>query len=136
MNISQFKQDKYFRKYRVISNVENNLKFHAREEIGDRDKMEDATCCLSGFINTGEIDQSLNGVVYENLSFFGVFDGHAGSRASSYCAENMHKILADKLSKAFSNKTSLEQTEKEIKRYFVETFRQCDDEFLKIAANK
>jgi integrin-linked kinase-associated serine/threonine phosphatase 2C len=70
------------------------------------------------------------------LCYFAVFDGHAGSRASSYCAENMHKILADKLSKAFSNKTSLEQTEKEIKRYFVETFRQCDDEFLKIAANK
>lgn len=65
-----------------------------------------------------------------------MFDGHAGSRASNYCAENMHKILADKLSKSFSNKNSLEQTEKEIKRYFVETFKQCDDEFLKIAANK
>ena len=109
MNISQFKQDKYFRKYRVISNVENNLKFHAREEIGDRDKMEDATCCLSGFINTGEIDQSLNGVVYASLSFFGVFDGHAGSLVSNHLSNRLISSIfnADRnLFPSLANKTS------------------------------
>ena len=48
----------------------------------------------------------------------------------------MHKILAEKFSKAFLNKNGVEQIEKEIKRFFVEAFKQCDDEFLKIAANK
>lgn len=64
-----------------------------------------------------------------------MFDGHAGARASNYCAENLHKILADKLSKYLIDK-SLEQTEKEIKRIFVETFKQCDEEFLKLATKK
>ncbi len=44
----------------------------------------------------------------------------------------MHKILADKISKT-ENLTLLE---KEMKRYFVETFKQCDDAFLKLAAKK
>ena len=109
MNTNQFKQDKYFRKYRVISNVENNLKFHAREEIGDRDKMEDATCCLSGFINTGEIDQSLNGVVYASLSFFGVFDGNAGSLVSNHLSYKLISSIFNADTNLFlslANKTS------------------------------
>ncbi len=70
------------------------------------------------------------------MSYYAVFDGHAGDRASVYCAENIHKILADKFSKAFGNRASLEHIEKDMKRYFIETFKQCDEEFLKIASKK
>jgi len=48
----------------------------------------------------------------------------------------MHKIFAEKFSKALQLKNSLDLAEKEIKRHFVETFKQCDEEFLKIAAKK
>jgi integrin-linked kinase-associated serine/threonine phosphatase 2C len=72
----------------------------------------------------------------KNFSYYAVFDGHAGTRAAEYCAENMHKILADKFSKAFQLKNNLDLVEKEIKRHFIETFKQCDEEFLKIAAKK
>ncbi len=74
----------------------------------------------------------------KNLQYFAVFDGHAGSRAAAYCAENMHKILAENFSKALekSANNSIAQIEKEMKRHLVETFKQCDEEFLKIASKK
>lgn len=70
------------------------------------------------------------------MSYFGVFDGHAGHRAADYAAKHLHLILAERLSKSFSNNYSLESVEKEIKRYFGESFKQCDEEFLKLAASK
>ena len=72
----------------------------------------------------------------KTFSYYAVFDGHAGERAAEFCAENMHKYLAEKISKAIQLKSSLELMEKEIKRIFVETFKQCDEEFLKMAAKK
>jgi hypothetical protein len=57
-------------------------------------------------------------------------------RAADHCAEHMHKILADKISKAFSNDTQLDLVEKDMKRLLTEAFRQCDDEFLKLATKK
>ena len=70
------------------------------------------------------------------MSYFGVFDGHAGHRAADYAAKNLHTILADRFSKAAASGYTLELVEKEIKRLFVEAFKQCDEEFLKLAASK
>lgn len=72
----------------------------------------------------------------KNMSYYGVFDGHAGHRAADYCAKNLHVILADRLSKAIENNYTLEVIEKEIKRYLTESFKQCDEDFLKLAASK
>ena len=33
------------------------------------------------------------------ISYYGVFDGHAGPRASQYAAENLHKNIIGKLPK-------------------------------------
>jgi len=33
------------------------------------------------------------------LSYYAVFDGHGGSRASKYAAQHLHKIIADKFPK-------------------------------------
>lgn len=65
-----------------------------------------------------------------------MFDGHAGARAAHYCAQHMHCILAGKLSKAFASKATLAHVEKEMKRHFLETFKQCDEEFLKSASKR
>ena len=35
----------------------------------------------------------------ERLSFYGVYDGHAGDKASKYCAQILHKNLAEKFPK-------------------------------------
>lgn len=39
------------------------------------------------------------------LSYYGVFDGHAGHRASQFTAQHLHKIIADKLPKGVIMKT-------------------------------
>lgn len=72
----------------------------------------------------------------KNLSFYAIFDGHAGARAAQFCTENLHIILAEKFPKAFRNESSSTNVERDMKRYFVETFKQCDEEFLKKAAQK
>ena len=72
----------------------------------------------------------------KNISYFAIFDGHAGVRAADYCAQNMHKILAERLTKAIMNGQALKQVERDIKKIFVETFKQCDEEFLKLATKK
>jgi serine/threonine protein phosphatase PrpC len=72
----------------------------------------------------------------ESAAYYAVFDGHAGARAAQYCADHMHVTLASKLSRAFASGASLAQLEKDMRRYFLETFKQCDDEFLKAAAKR
>jgi len=59
------------------------------------------------------------------VSYFGVFDGHNGARASKHCALHLHETLAEKLLKG-SNET----LEKEMKRCFVETFKKTDEDFI------
>jgi integrin-linked kinase-associated serine/threonine phosphatase 2C len=73
----------------------------------------------------------------ETLSYYAVFDGHAGPRAADFCARHMHKVLAGKLSKALAGSgCGLAHTEKDMRRLFLETFKQCDEEFLRAASSK
>jgi len=37
------------------------------------------------------------------LSYYAVFDGHGGGRASKYAAQHLHKIIADKFPKGNVN---------------------------------
>lgn len=32
----------------------------------------------------------------ERLALYAIYDGHAGNKASTYCSENLYKILAEK----------------------------------------
>jgi hypothetical protein len=41
-----------------------------------------------------------------HLSFYGVFDGHGGRKASKYAAEHLHKIIAQKFPKGNVTVTS------------------------------
>lgn len=37
--------------------------------------------------------------VRTRVAYYGVFDGHGGSKASKYAAEHLHKIIAQKFPK-------------------------------------
>ncbi|XP_070685020.1 integrin-linked kinase-associated serine/threonine phosphatase 2C isoform X1 [Pempheris klunzingeri] len=65
------------------------------------------------------------------VSYFGVFDGHGGARASRYAAENLHHNLAKKFP---SGET--ENVDKLIKKCLLDTFRQTDEDFLKRASSQ
>ncbi|KAJ0895898.1 putative protein-serine/threonine phosphatase [Helianthus annuus] len=55
--------------------------------------------------------------------FFGVYDGHGGSKAAEYVAKNLHSNVLEMLEKCSENAT----TEEVVKAAFMKT----DDEFLK-----
>ena len=138
------------------------LKAYIAERIGERDSMQDRHTIIDDFAShlkirpeklwahwnemkkkAIQIMKTFNLIPFllvwirKRLSFYGVFDGHAGSKASIYCADHMHKILADKLSKALeAQANSLDKVEGDIKRHLIDTFKQCDDEFLKLAVKK
>uniref|UniRef100_A0A671TVA9 Integrin-linked kinase-associated serine/threonine phosphatase n=1 Tax=Sparus aurata TaxID=8175 RepID=A0A671TVA9_SPAAU len=65
------------------------------------------------------------------VSYFAVFDGHGGARASRFTAENLHHNLAKKFP---SGET--ENLDKLIKKCLLDTFRLTDEEFLKKASSQ
>uniref|UniRef100_A0A8C6TB99 ILK associated serine/threonine phosphatase n=1 Tax=Neogobius melanostomus TaxID=47308 RepID=A0A8C6TB99_9GOBI len=65
------------------------------------------------------------------LSYFAVFDGHGGARASRFAAENLHLNLARKFPTGES-----ENLEKLIKKSLLDTFKQTDEDFLKKASSQ
>ncbi|XP_023152950.2 integrin-linked kinase-associated serine/threonine phosphatase 2C isoform X2 [Amphiprion ocellaris] len=65
------------------------------------------------------------------VSYFAVFDGHGGARASRFAAENLHQTLAKKFPSG-----DPENVDKLIKKCLLDTFRQTDEEFLKKASSQ
>uniref|UniRef100_A0A3B4FKX7 PPM-type phosphatase domain-containing protein n=1 Tax=Pundamilia nyererei TaxID=303518 RepID=A0A3B4FKX7_9CICH len=65
------------------------------------------------------------------VSYFAVFDGHGGARASGFAAENLHHTLAKKFPTG-----DAENADKLIKRCLLDTFKQTDEDFLKKASRK
>ncbi|XP_037534274.1 integrin-linked kinase-associated serine/threonine phosphatase 2C [Nematolebias whitei] len=103
------------------------LKGYVAARRGEREEMQDAhvllpdmSCCLS----------SLPGHV-SHISYFAVFDGHGGARASQYAAEHLHLNLA----KRFPSGDN-ENEDKLIKKCLLDAFRQTDEDFLKKASSQ
>ncbi|XP_034021318.1 integrin-linked kinase-associated serine/threonine phosphatase 2C isoform X2 [Thalassophryne amazonica] len=65
------------------------------------------------------------------VSYFAVFDGHGGARASRFAAENLHHTLARNFP---SGET--ENLDKLIKKCLLDTFRKTDEDFLKKASSQ
>ncbi|CAJ1066247.1 integrin-linked kinase-associated serine/threonine phosphatase 2C isoform X2 [Xyrichtys novacula] len=65
------------------------------------------------------------------VSYFAVFDGHGGARASRFAAENLHHNLAKKFPSG-----EKENLDKLIKKCLLDTFRQTDEDFLKKASSQ
>jgi serine/threonine protein phosphatase PrpC len=70
----------------------NRYDFGVSEEIGHRQTMEDS-CTIVQHLN-------MSSLCVRDLSphsFFGVFDGHGGSEASTYLSQNLHINVSDGL---------------------------------------
>ncbi|TWW77745.1 Integrin-linked kinase-associated serine/threonine phosphatase 2C [Takifugu flavidus] len=65
------------------------------------------------------------------VSYFAVFDGHGGARASQFAAENLHQILAKKFPVR-----ETENVDGLIRKCLLDTFRQTDEDFLKKASSQ
>ncbi|XP_063762579.1 integrin-linked kinase-associated serine/threonine phosphatase 2C isoform X2 [Eleginops maclovinus] len=103
------------------------LKGYVASRRGEREEMQDAhlllpdmSSCLSAL--PGHLSQ---------VSYFAVFDGHGGARASRFAAENLHHNLA----KNFPSGET-ENVDKLIKKCLLDTFRQTDEEFLRKASSQ
>ncbi|GLJ53859.1 hypothetical protein SUGI_1150050 [Cryptomeria japonica] len=77
--------------------------------IGRRREMEDAVAAVPSFFclpkSMALLQNSLTGFAAPAptpLHFFGVYDGHGGSQASSYCKNHFHEALAKELRDASS----------------------------------
>ncbi|KAK5904178.1 hypothetical protein CesoFtcFv8_005768 [Champsocephalus esox] len=100
------------------------LKGYVASRRGERDEMQDAhlllpdmSSCLPGHLS--------------RVSYFAVFDGHGGARASRFAAENLHHNLA----KNFPSGET-ENVDRLIKKCLLDTFRQTDEDFLKKASSQ
>lgn len=103
------------------------LRGYVAARRGEREEMQDAHVLLpdmSGCLS------ALPGQV-SRVSYFAVFDGHGGARASRFAAEHLHQNLAKKFP---SGET--ENVDKLIKKCLLDTFRQTDEDFLKTASSQ
>lgn len=103
------------------------LRGYVAARRGEREEMQDAHVLLpdmSGCLST------LPGNV-SRVSYFAVFDGHGGARASQFAAENLHHTLAKKFPTG-----DAENADKLIKRCLLDTFKQTDEDFLKKASSQ
>lgn len=75
---------------------------------GRRREMEDTAAIVTSFLAlpcglTGECccQSEQEKKAPSDLHFFGVYDGHGGSQASTYCMQRLHHLLAEELAKFF-----------------------------------
>ena len=91
------------------------IKFGVSAMQGWRMEMEDAHVCTTEF-------------KLKNWSFFGVFDGHAGSKVSLYCADNLLACILQCLEKNYGVKDDYSVTE--IEHAMHDGFIQMDSQLL------
>ncbi|XP_065842497.1 integrin-linked kinase-associated serine/threonine phosphatase 2C-like [Oscarella lobularis] len=95
------------------------------ERRGEREEMQDAHQILENITSQfPDLSPQIPRVAY-----FGLFDGHAGFRASQHAAENLHKNIIAKFPKG-----EISNQDREIRRCIVDAFKQTDEEFLQKAS--
>ncbi|XP_047195554.1 integrin-linked kinase-associated serine/threonine phosphatase 2C isoform X2 [Hippoglossus stenolepis] len=105
------------------------LKGYVAARRGERDEMQDAHVLLPDMSSCLSLPGQSS-----RVSYFAVFDGHAGARASRFAAEHLHHNLANKFPS--SELRDSENVDKLIKKCLLDTFRQTDDDFLKKASSQ
>ncbi|KAK1168696.1 integrin-linked kinase-associated serine/threonine phosphatase 2C isoform X2 [Acipenser oxyrinchus oxyrinchus] len=106
------------------------LKGFVAARKGEREDMQDAHVLLNDF--SAEVSPLPARV--SRLSYFAVFDGHGGARASRFAAQNLHLNLASKFPKGCM--ASATNMEKMVKKSLLDSFKQTDDDFLKHASSQ
>ncbi|NXY54838.1 ILKAP phosphatase, partial [Callaeas wilsoni] len=103
------------------------LKGYVAERKGEREDMQDAHVILNDI--TEECRPLPSQIT--RVSYFAVFDGHGGVRASKFAAQNLHQNLIKKFPKG-----EVVSVEKTVKRCLLDTFKHTDEEFLKQASSQ
>ncbi|EHB08735.1 Integrin-linked kinase-associated serine/threonine phosphatase 2C [Heterocephalus glaber] len=103
------------------------LKGYVAERKGEREEMQDAHVILNDITEECKPPSSL----ITRVSYFAVFDGHGGIRASKFAAQNLHQNLIRKFPKG-----DVVSVEKTVKRCLLDTFKHTDEEFLKQASSQ
>ncbi|XP_015928660.2 integrin-linked kinase-associated serine/threonine phosphatase 2C isoform X1 [Parasteatoda tepidariorum] len=95
------------------------------EKKGEREEMQDFHILIDDYHKfISDLHPSIS-----RLSYYAVFDGHGGARASKFAANQLHTHLAQKFPKGPSV-----NIEKDIKRTLTDVFKKTDEEFLKQAS--
>ncbi|XP_039618724.1 BAR_ACAPs and ArfGap_ACAP domain-containing protein isoform X3 [Polypterus senegalus] len=102
------------------------LKGYVAARKGEREEMQDAHVLCDLTADVSPLPDSVS-----HLAYFAVFDGHGGTRASKFAAQNLHLHLARKFPKG-----EVSNMEKLLKKCLIDTFRQTDEEFLKHASSQ
>ncbi|KAK2846512.1 hypothetical protein Q5P01_009511 [Channa striata] len=103
------------------------LKGYVAARRGEREEMQDAHMLLP------DMSSCLSALPSQvsRVSYFAVFDGHGGARASRFAAEHLHHNLAKKFPSG-----DTENLDKLIKKCLLDTFRLTDEDFLKKASSQ
>lgn len=104
-----------------------SLKGYVAERKGEREEMQDAHVILNDITEECRPPSSL----ITRVSYFAVFDGHGGIRASKFAAQNLHQNLIRKFPKG-----DVISVEKTVRRCLLDTFKHTDEEFLKQASSQ
>jgi len=102
--------------------------FHA-ERKGEREEMQDALLLYDDCSN--DFSSFHCGLTIERASFFAVFDGHGGSRCSTFVKENLFKFVT----KNFPNEP-VEKFDAELKKSLTKAFKETDEAFLTKASQE
>ncbi|KAI6690189.1 hypothetical protein NL676_027017 [Syzygium grande] len=106
---------------------------------GKRPEMEDAVTTVPQFMKipikmlVGEhmIDGISQSLTHVTSHFFGVYDGHGGSRVAEYCCERIHPALAEVIGQVkhnIGNGSVGEARQAMWERAFINCFQRVDDE--------
>ncbi|XP_075385535.1 integrin-linked kinase-associated serine/threonine phosphatase 2C [Tenrec ecaudatus] len=102
------------------------LKGYVAERKGEREEMQDAHVILNDIT-----EECRPPALIARVSYFAVFDGHGGIRASKFAAQNLHQNLIRKFPKG-----DVVSVEKTVKRCLLDTFKHTDEEFLRQASSQ
>ncbi|XP_067451712.1 integrin-linked kinase-associated serine/threonine phosphatase 2C isoform X1 [Thunnus thynnus] len=103
------------------------LRGYVAARRGEREEMQDDHVMLPDMSSC----MSALPCQVSRVSYFAVFDGHGGARASRFAAEHLHHNLAKKFP---SGET--ENLDKLVKKCLLDTFRQTDEDFLRKASSQ
>lgn len=76
------------------------------------------------------------------VAYYGVFDGHGGSRASRFAADHLHKKIFSNLPKglfpfllynSFKIFMLIGKLERDVRKCLIESFKKTDEDFLSLA---
>lgn len=105
------------------------LKSFQAERQGERDEMQDAYLLLDDC--TKDFTSFNCGQTIERAAFYGMFDGHGGSRASMFAKENLYEYIK----KHFPDDV-VEKFDLELKKRITKAFKETDDAFLTKASQE